>query len=505
MRRLALLLSLAAGCASGPRPASISERSFARPEADRVRLQTLDVVVVSAGPPRIAGERFEVRGFDPPQLDQPLIAGAEDAATRDALLHALAKRLRASGYRVQLRAAGSAEAPAEVPPAVTSTLAGSSTAAVAAAPTPGEPRSREPVSVLTAEQTLRDVLESSRADGVLVVRVVPVDELTIDEGTGTRFEDTPLGREQVRDYKPVRKEGRVLVGQAFLFDRSSGLRLWSRQAPSFPDDGRLTPRHPFLSFGFLAEGAAPGDKERAERAAERFTAAMLTGFPAAKAGDPEARLALDALDPERERRVQAFLDVSHWVFGLDAGYGFEQAKLDVSLDAQVIDELDAGAILPSGLLRLRPRVEYLSTGAFIFGIAVPISYAPSSFGRTYHRDNPAPDLMDPSDRTTHVSVGGVTSYGLELLAGRFISAGDKLAIVPHAGAFAEFWRIEREPASSVSSGQHLRIGGQLGGELWLRSSSAPFGRIGLDGRVGLDLEGGVFVGLGLTLGVGLLL
>jgi hypothetical protein len=481
---IALLFALLAGCAGGGQR-GVVERSYRRPEVDQIPLKKLDLVVVAAGPPRIAEERFAVRGFDPPELEQPVLVGAEDPATRDALIEALAKKLRAGGFEVELVHGGVGPVPT------------SSTATTAASPQKARKLSGE---------KLQDILQSSTADAVLVVRVVPVDEVTIDEGTGTRVETTALGRETVRDYRPVRHEGRLLVGQAFLFDRSSKLRLWTKQAPDFPDDGRLTPKHPFLAYGYVATtGSAPRGSELAALAASRFTEAMLAGFPTAKTGSEAARRSFDQIDPEIERTRQAFFDVGHLILEIGLGHGSETSALSLQLDGEPLPDLDSGAITPNGLFRLVPRLSYLSAGGAIFIASFPLSWAPSSFGVTLHRDNPRPDLSDPDDRTARLSVNGVKSGGIELQVGRYLPLAERFAFVPRGGGFAEIWSIDAEPSDVATDRTHFRFGGVIGGDLWLRSSGSTFGRAGIDGRVGLDAAGGVFVGLGLSLGVGLLL
>ena len=60
----ALLLGGCAGSSS-----NVSARDYRRPEADSVRLRKLEVVVVVAGPPRVAEDRLDVQGFPPPELE----------------------------------------------------------------------------------------------------------------------------------------------------------------------------------------------------------------------------------------------------------------------------------------------------------------------------------------------------------------------------------------------------------------------------------------------------
>lgn len=495
MRKIAAiaLLSSLFACASGGR-SGVVERSFRRPEADEIKLQKLAVVVVAAGPPRVAEDSFAVRGFEPPNLDEAVLVGAEDAETRDALGRALSSQLRASGFEVELIHASNAAPAPEVPTSSTSTPAIAAPAAPAVTP-------------LIAGQTLREVLGKTDADAVLVVRAVPVDAWTVDVGTGTRIETTALGREQVRDYRPERREGRLLIGQAFLFDRATGLRLWTKQAPEYPDDGRLTPKHPFLAFGHAIEPGQPriADRALAEAAATNFSRAMLTGFPSKKAGSIAARQTLDALDPELERSRQAFLDTGHFILGLDVGHSNQGAELSLTLEGEELAPLDTGAIVPSGLWQIIPRAGYLAAGGTLFRASVPISIGPSSFARTIHRDNPNPDLSNPDDQTVRLTSSGVFGLGVELEVGRWVELGERLTLIPRAGGFGELWSIDAEPDLVLGETQRFRFGGLIGADLWLRSSGALFGRGGLDARIGVDTNGGLFFGLGLSLGVGLVL
>jgi hypothetical protein len=263
-------MACAFGCAGMRGPA---ERTYRRAEADSVPLHALELVVVTAGPPRIAGPVFEVKTFEPPQEDAPLRLGPEDPSTQKALVEALERRLRAAGFSLVVRTA----------PPIGDTATGTTTATGARTSTStlGASGTSTRALPLTPDATLGELLEHSSADAVLVVRAVPVDGFVIDFGAGTRVERTALGKETIRDWRPVNKEGRLLVGQAFLFDRRSRLRLWTKQAPDYPEDGRLVPTHPFLRYGYVHDGPgpAPPDDERARLASARFVESMFGDFP----------------------------------------------------------------------------------------------------------------------------------------------------------------------------------------------------------------------------------
>lgn len=495
----ALCLVGALGCAtSGP---VIAERDFVRSGSGDVPLRSLDVVVVVAGPARVSEGRFEVRGFPPPSAGVPLLEGPEEVQTRDALVAELARSLQSAGFQVALRYA---RAPAASAAPVSTSTTASSTTAPGAEPTPPSPPNSGPT--LVAGEDLDAIRRASTADAVLVVRAVPVDRFTLDVGSGTRWEETSLGREQVRDSRPVSHEGRLLVGQAFLFERTSGVRLWSRQTPGYPDDGRLSAGHPFLASGYVQaadEAPAPGIV-RATASARAFGRTILDGFPKAREGTEEARQALTSLDARAVAERDAFFDAPHWALELGAGWGGESSQLDVTLDQEPLASLGPGATTPVGMLRLAPRVAYIAPGGMLYALTVPIALAPSSFGRSYVRDNAMPTSED-GDRAVRVSVGGVTAVGAQAEVGRVFALRSDLFLVPRGGAFVDAWIVDASPAPWVEADTRVRVGATVGFDVWLRVGDLVYLRGGGDGRLGGDVAGGVVVGGALSVGAGLLL
>lgn len=495
MRALSLgfagLVSLA-GCATGTGGAVV--RDFSRTGADRVPLRSLELVVVVAGPPRVAEERFTVPGFPPPVGGVPLVGVPEDVQTRDALANELAKSLRAAGFEVTVRVTSPTPTPV-----ATATTASSTVTGAAAPPSPAVPTlgSAEDIDALRARTT---------ADGVLVVRAVPVDRFVVDMGTGTRWEVTALGREQVRDARPVALEGRLLVAQAFLFERASGVRLWSRQSPDYPADGRLTPTHPFLKSGYVqAAGEAPAPAiVRATASARALGRTLLDGFPAAREGDPGARAELLALDAAVLAESDAFFDASHWFFELGAGWGSETSELTMTLGDEELEPLGPGATTPFGVPRIAPRVGWIAPGGTMLLATIPIGLAPSSFGRTYVRDNPDRTPID-ADRAVRVEVGGVTAIGAQVEVGRLMSLSPSLFLVPRGGAFVDAWIVDAVPAPWVEADTRIRAGGALGLDVWWRLGESAYVRGGGDVRLGGDVSGGLVFGGALTVAAGLLL
>ncbi|MFO0725057.1 MAG: hypothetical protein U1E65_14855 [Myxococcota bacterium] len=489
VRIIALSLLGLVGCAGAT--SNVSARDYRRPEADQVKLGVVDVVVVVSGPPRIAGDRLDVQGFPPIEGDTVLAGGPRETETEAALVKAVRAELSLLGLEAHFLGR-----PAEPRLASTSSTSSTSSVAVPAAPPAPLP------------ETLEAALASSKADALLVVRAIPVDAFALDVGAGTHIEETALGRQQVRDFRPEKHEGRLMVGQAFLFDRQSKVRLWSRQAPDFPEEGRLTPDHPFLRFGYVASStltAPPSEALRAARAGERFGHAILEGLPHASAGTPEARAALDTLDPAAEAKRDAFFDQGHFAFDFAFAYGAETNQLELNLEGKALPTLSAGALTPSGLLRGVPRVSYIASSGLTLSASFAFGTAPSSFGRTYFRDNASPTLADPLDRAIQAKLSGSSLYGPELTVGGLMHISDSLFLLPRGGVFFEVWNVQATPAVAFPNLNRVRIGATAGGEAWLRMSENLYVRGALDLRLGADLNGPFLFGFRLLAGLGILL
>jgi hypothetical protein len=515
-RELLFAASLAglvgAGCAS----ARVStERSYVRPNLDKLKLETIDLVVVAAGPPRAAGVTMDVHGFDPPALDKALLAGGEDEATHVELARAVAERLGFAGYAVSLilRANPSSEALSvrSAPRTETSTSVATTNPEIATATSaPSLPPPRAPAAVpgLTGETTLADLLKKSTADAVLVVRVVPIDSFYVDLGTGTRTQVTELGRERIEDVRPAARQGRLLLGQAFLFDRETGLRLWTKQLPDYPEGGRLVPNHRFLQYGLMYEpnqSAAP-PAERAAPAADRFTKAMFKDFPAAHPGSDEARRALAAVDVEQESEREQFLDRGHLSIDVGAAWGAENARLEGQLGGTAIPNLGTGAVAPAGIVRLVPRAFYLAPGGLALSLAFPVGYAPSGFSRSYERDNPTLNAADPNDRAATVKVSSTTTFGAVATIGSARFWTPTILYIPNVGLYGDVFSAKASPASVIGSPTHTRIGAQGGLDVLIRTENTPFyGRLAGNLKLGLDLGGPLTYGIELVASAGLFL
>jgi hypothetical protein len=474
---LALPALALVACAHG---APVAERSFVRADLGELPLVRVDVVVV-ASTPQATGPRFEVETFAPPALEAPLAAPAEDVETREALREALEAALAARGFRTRSWVLGTAGAEAlpvaPLPLSDTSTRPSGVQLTLAPAPGPG---------VLSARATLRDALAASDADAVLVVRAVPVDAFHLMEAgrRGPQIDPTLASvAQQLPAESPVRRSGRLLVGQAFLFERSSGLRLFSRQLPDFPSDGRLTADARILRQG-LVEPAGSGPlsgADRARRSAPGFVKVVLDGLPGAQVGREEERQRFAREDALAEAQREAFLDQGH--LGLEFGVRGSAERAGATLREG--PALDTKAVAPAGVWRVVPRLAWQRPGGLTFAVALPVGFAPGQFSRSYFRDatNTAPGA---SAFGATLKLDGVATAGAEASVGWTFAPSPSLLFAPAVGAFFDVWMLSVSPAALLSD-RHLRFGVLAEVSALLRPD--PSGPLFLRGGAGLRLGG----------------
>lgn len=511
MRALFITLLFAAtACASG----GLTERAYQRDGLSDVKLRSLDVVVVAKGPPLAAGSTLDIDPFPVPTRTSVLPAKVSADETEAALAAALAEELGADGFQLRMiRGAenGDAGSPGPVgpaPPVQTSTAVVSSTTTQIRGPEGPPARVQGPGSTteLPPKTRLQDVLDASKADGVLVVRVVVVDEFRVHQPSegAPRLDATGqvVARKPGKSF-PVR--GRLLIGQAFLYDRRTGLRLWSRQLPDFPEGGKITRRHPILRYGFVQrDKAAMEENVKASRAANRFVDAMFAEFPHAQEGSPEARAALDAVDVESEIEEQRFFDDSRILLDVEAGWAAESSGSDLTLDGEPLPSLGTGAVSPNGIGRVGVRLGYMTTSAWVLSVAGQFGLAPGSFGRSYHRD--ARQLgVGGLDRSAAVTIDGASTYMAEASVGYSLLLADSLLLVPGVDLFLDVWSVDARPALVVQDRTHLRGGAGVDLDLLYQLSALLYGKISIGGRGGFDSAGPAFGGIHVSVGVGLFL
>ncbi len=505
MRRAGLVLFLFLGTACTS-VGGVTARSYTRGELSALTLHTIDVVVVAKGPPIATGDTIDVEPFAAPHRTSVLAVEHEDAAMNDALATSLAADLSARGFQVRFLGVTPEVAPA--PPVETSTVVTSTLAVTPSTPPPAPGQSRLASSVsatqLASDATLEDVRVKSHADAILVVRTLMVDEFKLHEPSKASSQlpgDTgiPLARHEGRAYAV---HGRLLVGQAFLFDRKTGVRLWSRQLPDFPEGGKLLEHHPFLAYGFVAPGnAAMTDAQKASLAAPPFVKAMLREFPRAQNGRPEARASLDAVDVEAELREEQFFDKSKVMLEVQLDYGVESSGTSLTLDGEMLPALGTGAISPNGIIRGGAQIGYLAPGGFAFSLAGRFGRAPASFARAYHRDVAEGGI----DRSAHVTIDGATTYAGELGLGYLILLSERLMLRPGGDFFLDVWDLDAAPDNVVDKTTHLRLGVDVDVDLLMSITPMLFTRLGVSGRIGFDTGGPAFGGANLSLGFGLFL
>lgn len=491
------------GCAAAS-TTSVS-RSYERPEVREVRLKTLEVVVVAA-PIATSGPVLNVPTFEPPALDAPLGLPETDLVTEDALRAALSSWLGAEGFTLTAPASGGTGPVPLAPINTSTTVVGSASVALAKAGVASTPAPARPAPT----ETLGDRLRATQADAVLVVRVVPVDAFYVITGGPAGTVDLGDGTVAPRQAdKPELRSGRLLVGQAFLFDRASRLRMWSRQLPDFPNGGILTSSHPFLGYGVVTDPAKDKElpvAERAERSASAFTKSILAGFPPARSDEvPEARRRLGEIDLVADATKEETLDSKDLGLELHLGYGVEGAGTGATLNGQALPDLGTGALAPVGVLRLGLGARYRAPGGLTFSAAGYYGKAPGTFARSLYQGGPDPNNPDStSNRLARVTIEGVGSYGLEARVGYTLLLGPRLSLLGNAGVGFEVWSFDAAPAVVVPDDLHLRFGLVAGAELHYRLGEAGpwYLRGGPLLRFGLDAAGPAYVGAGLDVGLG---
>jgi hypothetical protein len=458
-----VLLVPSAGIATG----TVS-RDFVRAEIEGLRLKTLDVALSISGPPRVSGERFDVAIPSPINAASAIrIAGTLEEETTSAVRAALSEWFLNAGFEARF-------------------IAGST----------------------SSTMTVSAVCRASTADAILIIRGVPIDEFMIDRGVGSKIIETPQGRERVQDFRPEKHRGRLILGQAFLFDQQSELRLWSRQAPDYPKTGRLRAAHPFLKHGYIGKEKGP---VLARLAAQGFVSSLLSSFPAAT--DRETALARERIlnvDVDLERQSQGFWDSRPMSLDLSVAWAYGQFTLPLSLFDEVLPGLDSGFVTPFGVLRGRPQLSFYSGSEWIWNLAVPFLWLPDrDLGLVYFRDEPRIEIGENAkDRRGDVRLERLFGFGLELSAGPVFVLSDHALVSPTLGLFVERWQFESSPREVLLEEALLRFGASMSGDLIYfpkKLDGRWFFRAQGQLRVGLNSSAEYLWGLSASFGLGMLL
>ncbi len=505
------------GCATN----QISERSFARPWLDQIRLKSLDVVVVAQAPV-LSLDALKKNAYGPLESDSALrVSGESDL--EEALRAEVQRLARERGFAVRMVRVGKAPASeplVEPPPTVTSTLT-SSTASVSVggdrltkAPSPA-PRNND--RWMSPGTTVGEVLKSSTSDAVLIVQALPLDrfrivvESTLDPGSaGSGVNQTELAATPASQETYVSATGRLILGQAYLFDAKTSVRLWSRRNPGAPSDGRLPQDHAFFKYGFVnPPGETTKAQERAERSAGAFASRAFDGFPSAGEGSQAGMQQLSAIDVGSEQSRQVFLDQRHFALELNFSWGPERAGSGVRLGDGAAPDLGTGAVAPVGVFRGAPKFTYFAPGGFMLSGAIPFGSIPGKFQRSYYRD-PRPAQggeLAESAVLADVTIDGGWTGGVEVTAGYAFYLSESWLLTAAGGGLVDVWNLDASPGTVIDNPRHVRFGALADlGLLWMLPTKARFfGRIGGSGRLGGDTAGPFFFGFNLSLSVGLLL
>jgi len=333
-----------------------------------------------------------------------------------------------------------------------------------------------------------------------VVQAIPVDEFFVDVGQGVTFVEGAIGRERVQEFVPELREGRLFVAQAFLFDRRTGLRLWSRQAPDYPGDRRLPPDQAFLKGGWVVPPGAPAptEAERAIRGATAQVPVLLGTFPAApQVGEESAVAALEVVDRAKDARVTGFFDRGHFMVDASVGWLGGTHEAELRLFDRPPTLLNTGALSPMGGVRGALRIGYVGSSEWFFGGSFQLAHARSGFDRVYvDTTKRFPGI--PGAGAARVRVDALDSFGGALEFGPVFFLSEQLQLVPRGSVWAEAVSLSGQPLDRIVAASRGEFGLGLGVELWLRLGEILFTRGSMEFRGGVDTTGR-FVSQGLFL------
>lgn len=447
------LLALSLGCAT-----PVARRSYQRADLEAIPIGRLDVVVVATAP-EAAGDELDVAAFRTLVPESILLEKPADPRETEILVQGVKEELGRRRYAVQ--------------------------------------RVLTQSSGLGPQTTVDWAVRTSTADAVLVVRAVPIDRFSMVQ-EGNELAPVNLGFGIMRQETVREHRGRLYLGQMFLFLAGRGLRLQSRQAPDYPDGGRLTYGHPFIENGLVLKDEVPElSPELADLAAERFAARLLGSLPEPKPSAP-AELARLSMAADDDSPLQAFLDEVHFGLELSLQHRVEVLEAPLSLGSRPVAALEFGDFAPSGLFQLMPRATYWSPSGVVFGVGLPLGFATQDLRRTLLLDDP--DGGDAIIQRLHVD--GLTVAGLLFDAGVLVplsSVRPTLFILPRAFFSTELWFL-----GGLDGGPRNRTSLGAGADLLYRPGEGPvFLRLGLEARLGLDFaQGGLLTGFAATLGTG---
>jgi hypothetical protein len=470
-----LLMQL--GCATVGAPPT--DHAFARRELDALPFERLEVVL-SVGTATASGDPFDVAAPPTPSWASRVALPSESTAETAALARALATELAGRGFVGRVVSSATVAVP----------FGG----AGAAAPRGPLARGATPSSVAT----------DSDADVVLVVRALPLDRFYLDRGEGFRIVETPLGREQVVELQAEAREGRLYVAQAFGFERTSGVRLWSRQAPGYPSEGHIPPKHPFLAMGWVAPPNAPTPTagERATRGGPPFAAALFEALPAPHPGDAAVRAALAGLEPAKAEAEARYFERGQLTLDVAAGWHGANQGADLALFDGAAGALDTAAWSPRGAVRGQLRVGYLTSSAWFFGLSGSVGRSDGGLSRVYV--DPRVRFVGVAGQTGGAAIDthGATSVGGALEVGPAFVFDGRVVVIPRGSAWVEVTALDATPTALVVDPTRASFGVGAALEAWWALGERFFLRGSGELRVGVATAGPASVQGLLLVGVG---
>lgn len=463
---LASVLALGAAISGCATQTGRTPRSYLRSHQDEVPLARVDVIALSASRHPLDDARLDVEVFPPPDREARLAEDRlVDPVESEALSRAIVVQLEEQGFETRV------------------------------------------LDVETLEEALT---ATGSGDATLVVRAVPVEPLFLLEDVDGGQVIDPGSADANLQVQPGlglarATAGRIYVGQAFLYTRPNGVRLWSEQLPDFPRDGFLRRDGALLGQGAVGSAAAnrPVAAMRAS-ARDAFLTRLLQKFPTPRAGTESGRIAIGSLDAAAEDRRQSFLDASHLSIEVGTGWSFELLESEVALaDGTTLPSLGSAELAPNGglaavELRFRwvlPEGTSFAAGGW-WGVIPGGGIERSVFrGGEVERED---DILGP------LRITGETLFGGTLGVGRVIFLGTSWLLEPSVHALVERWEFSASPAAAFSPSSHTRLGieGRLD-LMWLVGGGPFMIRVGGEAKGGLDIDGQLFAGFGASTGLGL--
>ena len=459
------------------------DTDYEHPLAKNLSIQSLDIVVSVQGPPKKAVGDFDLKLpsvlSDESRLFLP---GFVEQSGQAALRNAIGDFCNARKIACSFVSGASAS------------LTSSTTVSL----------------VESSTTTLSSLLPYSTADAVLIVQAYVVDEFTVDQGAGNTVVETPQGRELLPDFRPELRRGRLYLAQGFLFDRETGIRLWSRRAPDYPSTNRLTVRHPFLKYGLVSD-----DKDKdtvVSESAIAFTQAFFSTFlRTEKFDDSDSRTKLRTVDRRLIEAKLRLADQRPFALQLEVGWTRLSFALPATLFGDTsLPEVGPESVTPNGIFTARPSLTLFADNESLWNVAVPVYMDLNpGFARTYYQDEPRENVgLNARPRLVNVQYEGLFGWGLEGSFGLRFLVHQSLMVSTMFGLFFDSLSLTVAPAELAIPNNISRFGALGSGEVTYFGQDGPengFFSAAIRLKTGFDSQGFWILDPIFTLGAGILL